>query len=230
MTSSHPVWFWCSHRMMEPPEQGPVTDTLVVDGVWQILTSHMLLQTYVWEAPQPPPSWSIILVVTTSWEFMSRDNHSDKHQIMILSGSAGQNVGGTYAYMHICTKSIEIFFGIFFDFILVLLSFHCLHTILIFSENFPIFFAVLFILFISKKPVISTWHSYLLPFRRPRVVRNQLYNMRCARPFRRQISRSNGIKTKGRLWDRDGVYVGSDTHPHFYPQWFYHHWGGKSPH
>ena len=156
MTSSHPVWFWCSHRMMEPPDQGSVTDTLVVDGVWQILTFHMLLQTYVWEAPQPPPSWSIILVVTTFWEFMSWDDHSDKHQIMILSGSAGQNVGGTYAYMHICTKSIEIFFGIFFDFILVLLSFHCFHTIPIFSENFPIFFAVLFILFISKKPVIST--------------------------------------------------------------------------
>ena len=51
---------------------------------------------------------------------------------------------GTYAYMHICTKSIQIYFGISFDFILVLLSFHCSHTVPIFSEFFPIFLAVLF--------------------------------------------------------------------------------------
>ena len=51
---------------------------------------------------------------------------------------------GTYAYMHICTKSIQIYFSIFFDFILVLLSFHCSHTVLIFSEFFPIFLAILF--------------------------------------------------------------------------------------
>ena len=40
---------------------------------------------------------------------------------------------GTYAYMHICTKSIQIYFGIFFDFILVLLLFHCSHIVPIFS-------------------------------------------------------------------------------------------------
>ena len=51
---------------------------------------------------------------------------------------------GTYAYMHICTKSIQIYLGIFFDFILVLLSFHCLHTVPIFSKIFPIFLAILF--------------------------------------------------------------------------------------
>ena len=39
----------------------------------------------------------------------------------------------------ICTKSIQIYFGIFFDFILVLLSFHCSHTVPIFSE-FSLFF------------------------------------------------------------------------------------------
>ena len=46
--------------------------------------------------------------------------------------------------MHICTKSIQIYFGIFFDFILVLLSFHCSHTVPIFFEFFPIFLAILF--------------------------------------------------------------------------------------
>ena len=46
--------------------------------------------------------------------------------------------------MHICTKSIQIYFGIFFDFILVLLSFHCSHTVPIFSEFLPIFLAILF--------------------------------------------------------------------------------------
>ena len=51
---------------------------------------------------------------------------------------------GTYAYMHICTMSIQIYFGIFFDFILVLLLFHCSHTVPIFSEFFPIFLAILF--------------------------------------------------------------------------------------
>ena len=51
---------------------------------------------------------------------------------------------GTYAYMHICTKSIQIYFGIFFDFILVLLSFHCSHTVPNFSKFFPIFLAILF--------------------------------------------------------------------------------------
>ena len=66
---------------------------------------------------------------------------------------------GTYAYMYICTKSIQIYFGIFFDFILVLLSFHCSHTILIFSEFFPIFVAVLFI---SKS--LSFQHSTLICF------------------------------------------------------------------
>ena len=53
---------------------------------------------------------------------------------------------GTYTYMHICTKSIQIYFNIFFDFILVLLSFCCLHTVPIFSAFFPIFPAILFTL------------------------------------------------------------------------------------
>ena len=64
--------------------------------------------------------------------------------------------------MHICTKSIQIYFSIFFDFILVLLSFHCSHTIPTFSDFFPYFCCCSIHL---QKPVISTWHSYLLPFR-----------------------------------------------------------------
>ena len=61
---------------------------------------------------------------------------------------------GTYAYMHICTKSIQIYFGIFFDFILVLLSFHCSHTIPNFFQNFP-YFSCHFIHFKS----LSFWHG-----------------------------------------------------------------------
>ena len=61
---------------------------------------------------------------------------------------------GTYTYMHICTKSIQIYFGIFFDFILVLLSFHCSHTVPIFFRNFP-YFSCHFIHFKS----LSFWHG-----------------------------------------------------------------------
>ena len=53
--------------------------------------------------------------------------------------SPRQTCWGTYAYMHICTKSIQIYFGIFFDFILVLLSFHCSHTVPNFFRIFPYF-------------------------------------------------------------------------------------------
>ena len=56
---------------------------------------------------------------------------------------------GTYAYMHICTKSIQIYVGIFFDFILVLHSFHCSHTIPIFSKFYSL-----------QKPVTLTWHCW----------------------------------------------------------------------
>ena len=51
----------------------------------------------------------------------------------------GKDCWGTYAYMHICTMSIQIYFGIFFDFILVLLLFHCSHTVTIFFRIFPYF-------------------------------------------------------------------------------------------
>ena len=67
--------------------------------------------------------------------------------------------------MHICTKSIQIYFGIFFDFILVLLSFHCSHTVPIFSEIFPIFPAILFT---SKACHFDMALLILLPFKRPR--------------------------------------------------------------
>ena len=51
---------------------------------------------------------------------------------------------GTYANMHICTRSIQIYFWIFFDFILLSHSFHCLHTVTIFLRFFSIFVVVLF--------------------------------------------------------------------------------------
>ena len=66
--------------------------------------------------------------------------------------------------MHICTKSIQIYFGIFFDFIFVLLSFHCLHTIPIFSKIFPIFLAILFT---SKACHFDMALLILLPFKHP---------------------------------------------------------------
>ena len=42
-------------------------------------------------------------------------------------------------HMHICTRSIQIYFRIFFHFICVSLSFHCSHIIPIFFWNFPYF-------------------------------------------------------------------------------------------
>ena len=96
-----------------------------------------------------------------------------------------QKCWGTYAYIHICTKSIQIYLGIFFDFILVLLSFHCSHTIPIFSEFFPIFPAILFT---SKACHFDTALLILLPFKRPRSRAScgiKLYYMQRARSLRR---------------------------------------------
>ena len=56
-----------------------------------------------------------------------------------------------YAYMHKVNPNI---FGYFFDFILVLLSFHCSHTVPIFSK-FSLFFLPFYSL---QKPVILTRH------------------------------------------------------------------------
>ena len=61
-------------------------------------------------------------------------------------------LGHICLYMH---KSIQIYFGIFFDFILVLLSFHCSHTVPIFFSNFSLFFLPFYSL---QKPVTLTWH------------------------------------------------------------------------
>ena len=91
---------------------------------------------------------------------------------------------GTYAYMHICTKSIQIYFGIFFDFILVLLSFHCSHTIPIFSEFFPIFLAILFT---SKACHFDTALLILLLFKHPHShvsCRIKSYHMQCVHSLR----------------------------------------------
>ena len=46
--------------------------------------------------------------------------------------------------MHICIKSIQIYFSIFFDFIVAFHLFHCSHTVTIFLIFFPIFLAILF--------------------------------------------------------------------------------------
>ena len=80
---------------------------------------------------------------------------------------------GTYAYMHICTRSIQIYFWIFFDFILLSHSFHCLHTMTIFLIFFSIFVVVLFT---SKACHFNT----ALLFRHPHSCtscRIRLYNM-----------------------------------------------------
>ena len=91
---------------------------------------------------------------------------------------------GTYTYMHICTKSIQIYFGIFFDFILVLLSFHCSHTVSIFSKFFPIFLAILFT---SKACHFDMALLILLPFKRPHsctLCGIKLYYTQCIRSLR----------------------------------------------
>ena len=95
---------------------------------------------------------------------------------------------GTYAYMHICTKSIQIYFSIFLDFILVLLSFHCLHTVPIFpnffSKIFPIFLAILFT---SKACHFDTALLILLLFKHPHshaLCGIKWYYMQCARSLR----------------------------------------------
>ena len=67
-------------------------------------------------------------------------------------------------HMHICTRSIQICFHIFFHFICVLLSFHCLHIIPIFSEIFPIFLPIPFTL---KACHFDMALLILLPFKRP---------------------------------------------------------------
>ena len=82
-------------------------------------------------------------------------------------GSGGKRRSGcwgTYAYMHIYTKSIQIYFGIFFDFIVAFHSFHCSHTVTNFLILFPIFPAILCT---SKACHFDTALLILLPFECP---------------------------------------------------------------
>ena len=115
---------------------------------------------------------------------------------------------------HICTKSIQADFGIFFDFILVSHSFHCSHIISIFSEIFPIFVAVLFI---SKACHFNTALFILLPFRHLHscmLCRIKLYNTHHMCSLRHQFSHALGrIKVKAgyEIIGWDWVYAGSDT-------------------
>ena len=67
-------------------------------------------------------------------------------------------------HIHICTRSIQIYFCIFFPFICVSSSFHCSHTIPIFSEFFPIFLPILFT---SKACHFNMALLILLPFKCP---------------------------------------------------------------
>ena len=84
-------------------------------------------------------------------------------------GDSGWDSGSFVgAHMLICiyAQSQSKYISVFsFDFILVLLSFHCSHTVPIFSEFFSIFLAILFT---SKAYHFDTALSILLPFKRPR--------------------------------------------------------------
>ena len=67
-------------------------------------------------------------------------------------------------HIYICTRSIQIYFRIFFHFICVSLSFHCSHIISIFSEIFPIFLPILFT---PKACHFDMALLILLPFKHP---------------------------------------------------------------
>ena len=128
-----------------------------------ILHSHLSISPYQalwgmkpridWFRTYGSKCWALILKATQT---KNQLNWSREHLWVIC--------WGTYAYMHICTKSIQIYFGIFFDFILVLLSFHCSHTVPIFSNFFPIFPAILFT---SKACHFDMALLILLPFKHP---------------------------------------------------------------
>ena len=124
-------------------------------------------------------------------------------------------------HMHICTRSIQIYFCIFFHFICVLLFFHCSHIIPIFSEIFPIFLPILFT---SKACHFDMALLILLPFKRlgwhsHRHLGQHYYIIKT-----RALS---GIKTMTGYdfisWN--WVYVGWDIHLHSPPQCSDNHWG-----
>ena len=83
--------------------------------------------------------------------------------IMIIIQAPGIKGHVLLRHMHICTRSIQIYFHIFFPFICVPLSFHCSHIIPIFSEFFPIFLPIPFTL---KACHFDTALLILLPFKR----------------------------------------------------------------
>ena len=112
------------------------------------------------------------------------------------------------AHMLICiyaTKSIQIYFGIFFDFILVLLSFHCSHTIPFFSKFFPIFLLPFYSL---QKPVTLTWHCWFC-FRLSARVPTRRAESNCI--IRAHLGALSGVEAGG----GNRVYAGWDTHSHF---------------
>ena len=134
---------------------------------------------------------------------------------------AGLCCWGTYAYMHICTKSIQIYFGIFLDFILVLLSFHCSHTVPIFP-NFSLFFLPFYSL---QKHVTLTQHCWFCFCLSTCVPMHHAESNHIIRNVHAHLGTLSGVEAGG----RNRVYVGWDTHSHFPPQCSDSHWGGENP-
>ena len=133
----------------------------------------------------------------------------------------GQQYWGTYANMHICTRSIQIYFWIFFDFILLSHSFHCSHTVTIFLIFFPIFVVILFT---SKS--LSFRHGTYICFHLGACVPTHRVESNCTI----HITHAHlGMLSRVEAGARNWVYVGWDTHSHFPPQCSDSHWGGEKP-
>ena len=128
---------------------------------------------------------------------------------------------GIYAYMHICTKSIQIYFSIFFD--LFLYYFHfTVRTPFQFFPNFSLFFLPFYSL---QKPVTLTrhcWFCFRLSARVPacHAESNCIICNVCI-----HLGMLSGVEAGG----RNMVYVGWNTHSHFPPQCSDSHWGGENP-
>ena len=114
-----------------------------------------------------------------------------------------------YAYMHKVNPNIFQYFLWFYS---------CITFISLFAHHSNFFWISPYFCCCSihlKKPVISTWHSYLLPFRclhSHMSCKIKLYNTGCVHPFRCQISCvSNRTKTKGWLWNHRLGYMWAQT-------------------
>ena len=150
-------------------------------------------------------------------------------------GPGASYAHGVGAHMLICiyaqdqSKYISVISLILF---LYLIHFIVRTLFQIFSEFFPIFVAVLFI---SKS--LSFQHGTLICFCLGAHIpvhhaeSNSIICIACAHLGTNFLA--CWMKSKQRasyeIISLDGVYVGSNTHLHFSPQWVDHHWGGESP-